>query len=362
VRIAITYGWHTDIPRHQYSEVMLERCRETFWTTYILDCHITALQGAPTSLHEEDLIAQLPHFGGSRHKSQALSMNVKLAKITAFIQQTVYRRHKGVSGQFLKSMKTALKALADINDERTNHFPLQLGNSSNNISRLSAHLHLFHHQAIILTTKPLLFNFLQKRLEASKPVRITSSGGLRALVRVSVGSAHQIMKILAALQAQALLEGFIPFDLESVWCAALVLLIARFVDPSLFKGPGTDHDASSQIANSVLDDMSARGNLVAGWRRAELEQISMTIQQLQTSHFESSPEANRSTSEQVGWDTITLPGSTTSQNDFLPLQDWTFEDVLSSEQLEAVANSLDSNNMDWLSDIGPLDQLDNSFL
>ena len=48
--------------------------------------------------------------------------------------------------RFLASIKHALTCLARINDERDSGFPLNLKNSSSSISRLSAYLHLFHHQ------------------------------------------------------------------------------------------------------------------------------------------------------------------------------------------------------------------------
>lgn len=51
-----------------------------------------------------------------------------------------------MDSRFLVSIKKALKCLASVNDERNCGFPLNLQNSSSSISRLSAYLHLFHHQ------------------------------------------------------------------------------------------------------------------------------------------------------------------------------------------------------------------------
>lgn len=60
--------------------------------------------------------------------------------------QAVYSKEGRTGENFLSSIKNALKALADINDERTSSFPLVLEGPDSGISRLSAHLHLFHHQ------------------------------------------------------------------------------------------------------------------------------------------------------------------------------------------------------------------------
>ena len=51
-----------------------------------------------------------------------------------------------MGSRFLASIKNALKCLAKVNDERNNGFPLSLKNKSSSISRLSAYLHLFHHE------------------------------------------------------------------------------------------------------------------------------------------------------------------------------------------------------------------------
>ena len=60
-------------------------------------------------------------------------------------------------------------------------------------------------QCLVLATRPLLFYFWQKRLESRGPLRITSRGGARSLLRVCVSSAKQTMRILEALQGQDLL-------------------------------------------------------------------------------------------------------------------------------------------------------------
>ena len=51
-----------------------------------------------------------------------------------------------MGSRFLASIKNALKCLAKVNDERNSGFPLSLKNRSSSISRLSAYLHLFHHE------------------------------------------------------------------------------------------------------------------------------------------------------------------------------------------------------------------------
>ncbi|KAJ8112456.1 hypothetical protein OPT61_g5177 [Boeremia exigua] len=367
IRTAISFGFHTDMPTHQHSTAVVERCRKIWWTVYILDSHMSALMGAPRAIDERDISAQLPAFGSSMHRSRALHIHIKLANIEGMIQQTVYSKEGRTGINFLNSIKAALKALAAINDERTSNFPLDLRDSGDKgISRLSAHLHLFHHHCIILNTKPLLFSFLQKRVDLVKPIRIPSTGGVRSLLRVCVGSARQTTKILAALQSQTLLDVFVPFDLESTWSAALVLLIAPVVDPSLFK----DSEGSLQAAFDVLNEMASVGNSVAASRKEELSQLRDTLKALE--FMEPSQRHSTQISPNGSNDIYTLQsfedirpgtlGSMQSEVEYMSTHSFDMEDVLSSEQLDAVANAMNLNGLDWTWAASALDQLDPSLL
>ena len=162
MRTAIAFGFHTDMPVNQHPNDVIERCRKVWWTVYILDSHMSALMGVPRAMNERDISAQLPTFDNSTHRSHALHIHIKLANIEGMIQQSkllpgnnqpnidvctaVYSKEGRTGVNFLNSIKAALKALAAINDERTQRFPLRLGRAADSgISRLSAHLHLFHH-------------------------------------------------------------------------------------------------------------------------------------------------------------------------------------------------------------------------
>jgi len=88
MRTAIAFGFHTDMPVHQHSATVVERCRKIWWTVYILDSHMSALMGAPRAINERDISAQLPTFGNSMHRSRALHIHIKLANIEGMIQQS----------------------------------------------------------------------------------------------------------------------------------------------------------------------------------------------------------------------------------------------------------------------------------
>ncbi|WPH03595.1 Hypothetical protein R9X50_00647700 [Acrodontium crateriforme] len=349
MRMAVIEGWYTDIPVGHHTAAETERSREVWWTVYIMDCQMSSLIGAPLTMAEHDISARLPSFPGHPLKSQALHIHVNLAKLTTLILRTVYGEDGRWDDRFLSSIKTALTGLANMNDERHECFALDLKSPSAGISRLSAHLHLLHHSCIILTTRPLLYSFWKKRIESTATIRISARGGVRSLLQVCVASAQDSMKILAALQAQSLLESFIPFDLESAWSSALVLLITRVVDPTLLQQQGP----WMHTAYSVMDEMASRGNLIAGFRRNELMQLEATLAKLPnvtpssnepTSPTNSTTHHSSNTVQRRESQFSVLPPHEQMPNE--PFPDWEV-DELSGEQLTAIADSLDLADLDW---------------
>ena len=87
--------------------------------------------------------------------------------------------------------------------------------------------------------------------------------------------------------------------------------------------------------------MACRGNQIATFRKAELEQLDMTLRRLGTipeAGSELEPTVGGAAMELAAWDVMTQTGSTQSQSDFMPLQGWTIEDAPSGQQLRAVAD------------------------
>ena len=168
-------------------------------------------------------------------------------------------------------------------------------------------------------------------------------------------------------------ESFIPFDLESTWSCAVVFLVTNMVDPSLLRR----NESWLQKTHSILDEMVSRGNLVAGLRKAELQQLDETLTRLHTTTTSSTAlvtttsthDANVLQQQQQqpfegdgppaagGAESVQDVGSCQSQMQFEPLQDWNSEEGLSGDQLIAVADWLDFSHLDWLS-AAPLGQLE----
>ncbi|KAI9677790.1 MAG: hypothetical protein M1822_008102 [Bathelium mastoideum] len=340
LRMAVEQGMHTDMRSLHMSETQVERCREAWWTIYVLDRQMTSLMGVPMSLSDDDITAPLPSFLGSLAKQKALDIHIKLARANAMILQTVYGKTGGRSERFLASMKEALRTIAEANNELNEFYSLNLQQPVGGLSRLSATLHLFHHQALILATRPLLYSFLQKRLEANRPLRC--------------------LKLLETLQSQSLLESFIPFDREATFSSSVVICVAATVDPSLVK----DRDSRFVTACTILDGMVTCGNLIADFQRRELDQLDFSLRRLQemsstaTSHQQAQHETPESASSYM---MEAVDGQVNRRDQTMPdvgisslLGEWNSEDGLNGEQLLAVVESLDYGQLNW-SVMGDLD-------
>lgn len=138
------------------------------------------------------------------------------------------------------------------------------------------------------------------------------------------------------------------------------------MDPSLLN----DHDGSLQVAFDVLNEMASVGNSVAASRKKELTQLSETLgalesmgpsQQLQA---QVSPNAGSDRFALQPFDTSQLGniGSAQSEVEYMSTHSFDIEEVLSSEQLEAVAKVMNLNGLDWTWAVNSIEQLDPSLL
>lgn len=81
-------------------------------------------------------------------------------------------------------------------------------------------------------------------------------------------------------------ESFLPFDLEQTFSAAFVLTLMTAVP-----GLPTRNGEYVQTAFGILDTMMARGNVVARYRREELEKLQEMLRLAQARLFQAAPAA-----------------------------------------------------------------------
>ncbi|KAF2850962.1 Zn(II)2Cys6 transcription factor [Plenodomus tracheiphilus IPT5] len=360
MRIAMAQGMHTDMPVENLGEAVVQRCRKIWWTIYVLDRQMGSLMGLPPCYQDDDMSCQLPNFSGSAHRTAALSMQIRLARIYAEIARTVYGTKGRLRKKFVISIKAVLEDLTSLAEELRQSFPLHADERFGGISRMPAHLHLLYYQTIVVVTRPLLFCCLKKIFESPREVQaLISSRKIRQLLHMSLEASQKILNILESLQDQGLLETFLPWDLDALFVSTMVLILTRFVDFSLM-----DHQSSwLDKAYSFLETMISNGNRIASFRVIELRKLEEMLAEFSMNQNRPStaspttsgpapamhgrfafPEGYHSTADLLHPDD-TLPPPYTGISD----EGSGFGDDLTAEQILAVAESMDIEGTDWLS-------------
>jgi proline utilization trans-activator len=88
MRIALAQGMHTDMPIEKLGDPLVHRCRNIWWSVYILDRQMSSLMGLPQSIRDDDISCPLPKLIGMAEGAGALSMQIKLARVYAEIAQS----------------------------------------------------------------------------------------------------------------------------------------------------------------------------------------------------------------------------------------------------------------------------------
>ncbi|KAF4968691.1 hypothetical protein FSARC_3977 [Fusarium sarcochroum] len=360
LRIALEDGMHTEMHSQDVNNAYAQRCRRVWWTVYILDRQMSSLMGVPMAMSDDSIHAALPTFPGDAQKSEAMDIQIKLSQVLGHILNSVYGAEGRLDKQFLRTTKDALKRIASVTDQLNTSFTIPQNGSTQGISRISASLHLLHHQCIILTTRPLLYSLLQARINQSDMnlVHALRSGSVRTLLLMCIDSAQQIMDILVTLQEQTLLESFLRSDLDAAFTSTITLSMAPVIDPSLMKTPSP----WVQCGYIVLDDMISCGNMVAVQVKSELQQLEgvfncLPVEAVGASGSDQRPTLRDQLSEQDQYFQASTAASSplmthmavspTLENDLL-LDEAFWQHGLTTEQLINFANSIDMSSLDFL--------------
>ncbi|ETS84810.1 hypothetical protein PFICI_02835 [Pestalotiopsis fici W106-1] len=349
LRTALSCGMHTEMRSPYLNKDYVERCRTVWWTIYVLERQITSLLGVPPGIAEESISTPFPELPGQTQKLIALRIQVQLSQILAKIDQTVYGRDGKLDGRYIGATQLVLRDIAEVTQRLESSLDLHANEAMSGISRVSAHLHLQLHQCIVLTTRPLLYIFLQSRLGQSRvaPMQWIQSESVKSLIQICIDSAQQMLRVLSLLQDQGLLENFLTFDLDAAFISALTILMAAAVDSSLLP----DHSPWSQCAYTILGGMALHGNKIAELNLKELRLLESELDQILAhdsqvlpadSMLASDPQPNEASLD-LSLDTAS--SDPLSQHLGLSFSDWNYE--LSSDQLINIADSLDTDQLGW---------------
>ncbi|KAI1861080.1 hypothetical protein JX265_009699 [Neoarthrinium moseri] len=215
--------------------------------------------------------------------------------------------------------KECLEVLARLAPDLSQTLPLKLAQAGHGVSRISASMHLLYHQCIVFG------NIKNACLESSQ----------------------QILNILETLESQGLLETFLSLDFDSLYVSAVILVIAPVIDES----HTGNHISWVQRCMALFDRLIAAGNLIAAWRKSELQLLYEMVIQILRSHttFVDPPsQATRAAALQDTDPTIPLPADSII-HPFAMNSLGNGDDII-AEQIMAIASSIQDEDIEWMDD------------
>lgn len=327
VRMAQSFGLHTDMQVPDIGDSLVHRCRRIWWTVCVLDRRLSASVGAPSALRDEDIT--VPTISGDG-TSAASVINVRIGQLLGNVLGSVYSVDSKLDKRFVPTVRTVLTGAAALSDELSAFSDSCFGE----VSRVAAHLNLAYHQCIVLTTRPFLFYLLKRRLESGRTSATSPlSSSAKGIVQVCIDSATQIVATLSTLREHDLIDSFLSFDLDSAFSSAFVLILATSVHPKLLPD-----NAWLTVAFEILDDMISKGSPLAKLRRSEVEELAQMFKafnQGRPPEFESPAQ-----SQSAPIDHASLP----SLGDPF-FDEWNLNDGLSGEQIMSLADTLDGSDL-----------------
>ncbi|KAJ5116279.1 hypothetical protein N7456_000627 [Penicillium angulare] len=269
IRIAQLDGLHTDLPEEELGFKTVNRCRNVWWTLYVMDRHISSSLGLPMTIQDNDITTVLNSTrGGSRHDA-TLCLHVKLSYLFTSILSSIYKNEKTELGTFLEKTRTILQTMTVYAREIEEIVHPKNSASVETMPKGTRYITLLYHQCVMIATRPLLLSVLKERLERLGQQEDDWQSFLaptKALISTGIKSAIKTLQILS--DEDSLLEVFLPFEMEVTYGAALHLMMAKTLFAHAIEG-----EEYGEKAHSILDEMISKGNRLASSRKTELTHL-----------------------------------------------------------------------------------------
>ncbi|KAK2628739.1 hypothetical protein QTJ16_001842 [Diplocarpon rosae] len=351
LRITLTQGLNRRYDAQRITPQEFEHRSRLWWTVYTIERKLSSLVGCPPAVHDEDIALPMPLIDPTNMSSLTIALHVDLSSQLGQILTIVYGLgHQRLLGvKFIAAVQTILKRLAETSIMLNANMRIELSRLTNTISRVAASLHLLHHQCTILTIRPVLFFLLETKL-ASCNVPLKLSDAVIGLLRVCVESALQVLRIVEGLRAHNLVDLFLPFDLDSMFASAFVLILVDIIMPA-----NTEQwDLGKTF--TLMDEMMLRGIVIAGPYKKDLLELDELRQKLKRPQI---VPANQVSQPRP---VVSTPGMTAPDSNYPPLEQDMLWSWMGTEERElgvlnpnTIQSAIDGLNLDFLNDPSVLD-------
>ncbi|CAG8381315.1 unnamed protein product [Penicillium salamii] len=219
IRIAQLDGLHTELPETELGVETVSRCRNLWWTLYVMDRHVSSSLGLPMTTQDSDITTTLtPASAGSRPDA-TLGLHVKLSCLVSSILTSVYKNEKTELGTFLEKTRTILQTMTIYAREIENIIHPKTTSSVETMPKGTRYITLLYHQVrvptsalkswltsrcqcVLVATRPLLLSVLKERLDMLRdPAHREDDwrsflAPTKALISTGIKSAIQTLQIL----------------------------------------------------------------------------------------------------------------------------------------------------------------------
>ncbi|CAG8166481.1 unnamed protein product [Penicillium salamii] len=244
-----------------------------WWTVYMLDRRLSSGLGLAAGADERQLCIELPRQAAGFQSPVALTINVRIARVTDDIMSTLYGNKSITQLELVHKIKHSLQELHDTARSFPTPLVLDFGKPLQWATRTGASLYLMLFQAIILCTRPILLQRARLVAENKEPQTLDQIPEvLNRLCDTCNEAATRSLAILAVLRRQQTIPRYGFFDLDATFSAAFVLVMVGFSDKSQTQPPPALYQAFE-----VLQFLSQAGNLAAGRRLHDITQSCLHV-------------------------------------------------------------------------------------
>ncbi|KAF7621143.1 hypothetical protein AFLA_011453 [Aspergillus flavus NRRL3357] len=278
IRIAQLEGLHTELPEEELGISTVTRCRNLWWTLYIMDRHLSSSLGLPMTTQDSDITTLIDPPSTCSERDVTLSLQVTLSHLLSSILTSIYKNEKTQLGTFLETTRSILHTMAGHAQEIESIIHMKVPSSVDTMPKGTRHITLLYHQCVIVATRPLLLSVLKERLDKLDQGEEDWQNFLaptKTLISTGIKSAAKTLQILT--DEDSLLEVFLPFDLEFTYAAAIHLAMASTLFPHAAEG-----QTYSEEVHAILDEMIYKGNKLAAVRKRELAHLESLFKELAT--------------------------------------------------------------------------------
>ncbi|KAJ5623567.1 hypothetical protein N7490_012172 [Penicillium lividum] len=269
LRLAIALG--CNLPEHEQSCLPSQAAHRVrmWWTVYMLDRRLSSGLGLAAGADERQLKAGYPRHVVGLLSPVAITINVRIARITDEIMSSLYGNSSITQLELVRKVQTILQELNDIGQSFPPSLTLDFNRPLGKVTRTGSSLSLMLFQAIILCTRPILLR--RVRLEVQRQQEPLPPGQAPEILARLCDTCHEAsirsLTILYRLQQQRIIPRYGFFDLDATFSAAFVLVMAGVIDNSQDQPP----QALDQ-AFHILQFLSRAGNSAAEQRFQDIAQ------------------------------------------------------------------------------------------